>query len=122
MKREGYLVKYQSGENQSQIDDILVKRQNIKLMRDVKVIPNEECVTQHKLLACDERIVRSEDRCKKYVPKRRFRKLERADICDKFCDPFTGETNDTSVEQVDDIWSRLKQGLLCFREDLWVDK
>ena len=91
-------------------------------MRDVKVIPNEECVTQHKLLACDERIVRSEDRCKKYVPKRRFRKLERADICDKFCDPFTDETNDTSVEQVDDIWSRLKQGLLCFREDLWVDK
>ena len=56
MKRESHLVTYQSGENQSQIDYILVKQQNIKLVRDVKVNPNEECVTQHKLLVCDARI------------------------------------------------------------------
>ena len=41
---------YQSGENQSQINYILVKQQNINLVHDVKVIPNEECVNQHKLL------------------------------------------------------------------------
>ena len=38
-KRRSHLVSYKSGENQSQIDYILVKRQNIKLVRDVKVIP-----------------------------------------------------------------------------------
>ena len=48
-KRVCHLVTYQSGKNQNQIDYILVKRQNMKLVRDVKVIPNEECVTQHKL-------------------------------------------------------------------------
>ena len=80
-KRESHLVTYQSGENQSQIDYILVKRQNIKLVRDVKVIPNEECVTQHKILACDTRIVKREDRCKKFV----------ADISNKFCETFTGK-------------------------------
>ena len=69
-KRKSHLLTYQFGENQSQIDYILVKWQNIKLVRDVKVIPNEECVTQHNLLACYARIVKSEDGCKKFVPKR----------------------------------------------------
>ena len=39
-KRESHLVTCQSGESQSQIDYILLKRQNIKLVSDVKVIPN----------------------------------------------------------------------------------
>ena len=41
-KRESHLVTYQSGENQCQIDYTLVKPQNIKLVRDVKIIPKEE--------------------------------------------------------------------------------
>ena len=49
-KRESHLVTYQSSKNQSQIDYILVKWQNIKLMRDVKVIPNERCITQQRNL------------------------------------------------------------------------
>ena len=48
-KRVSHLVTYQSGKNQNQIDYILVKRQNTKSLSDVKVIPNDECVTQHKL-------------------------------------------------------------------------
>ena len=58
MKRESHLVTYQSGEEQSQIDYILVKRQNITLVRNVKVISNKECVTQHKVLVCDARIAK----------------------------------------------------------------
>ena len=121
-KRESHLVTYQSGENQ--IDYILVKRQNIKLVRDVKTIPSEECVTQHKLLVCDARIVKSEDRCKKFIPKRRVSKLQQADLRDKFCKTFASEINDTSDEQVDDIWSRLKQGLLSATEKTcgWTKK
>ena len=69
MKRGSHLVTYQSGENQSQIDYILVKQQNIELVHDVKAIPNEESVTLHKLLVCDASIVKSEDWCKKFVPK-----------------------------------------------------
>ena len=49
-------------------------------------------------------------RCKKFEPKRRVWKVQQADLRDKFCETFTGEMNDTSGEQVDDIWSRLKQG------------
>ena len=90
-------------------------------MRDVKVIPNEECVTQHKLLVCDARIVKSEDRCKKFVPKRRLWKLQQADLPDKFYETFTGEMSDISGEQVDlvEVETRF---ILCYREDLWVEK
>ena len=46
----------------------MVKQQNIMLICDVNTIPNEECVSQHKVLVCDARIVKSEDWCKKFVP------------------------------------------------------
>ena len=86
-------------------------------MHDVKVFPNEECATQHKLLFCDARIVKSEDHCKKFLPKCRvwnkckLCKLQQADLHDKFCKTFTSEMSDTSGEQVDNFWLRLKQGL-----------
>ena len=120
--KKGDLLTYQSGENQSQTDYILVKQKNIKLVHDVKVISNEECVTQHKLLVCDAKMVKSEDWCKKFVPKQHVWKVRQADLCDKLCETFTGEMNDTTDEQVDNIWSRLKQDTLCYRENLWVDK
>ena len=82
-----------------------------------------KCVTQHKLLVCDTRIVKSEDRCKKFVPNWRVWKIQQADLQGKFCENFTSEINHISGEQIDVIWSRLKEGFtLCYREDLCVDK
>ena len=46
MKRQSHQVTYQPGENKSQIYYNLVKQQNIKLVRNVQVIPTEVCVTQ----------------------------------------------------------------------------
>ena len=83
-KRERHLVTYQSGENLSHIDYILVKLQNIKLVRDLKVISNEECVTQQNLLVCDARIVKGKDWFKKFVPKRCAWKLQQVDRRDEF--------------------------------------
>ena len=68
-KRESNLVTYQSGENQSHIDYNLVKQQNVKIVHDVKVILDEECVTKLKIPVCDARTAKSEDWCKKFVPK-----------------------------------------------------
>ena len=72
-------------------------------MRDVKVSPHEECLTQHKLLVCDARIVKSEGWCNKFVPKQHVWKLQQPDLCDKFGETFTGEINDISGQQVDII-------------------
>ena len=46
--------------------------------------------------------------CKKFVPKSRLWKLQQSDLCDTFCETFTGEIYDTSGEQVANIWSKLK--------------
>ena len=118
------MVVYQSGKNQSQVDYIFVNWQNIKLVHGVKVIPNQECATQHELLVCDARNVKREGRCKKFVPKQHVWKLQQADLCGKVCESFTGKMNDTFGEQVDNIWSRLKQGLLSATEKTcgWTKK
>ena len=52
-KRREHLITYKSGECESQIDYVLLrKRQGIRV-KDCKVIPGEECLTQHRLLCCD---------------------------------------------------------------------
>ena len=61
---------------------------------------------------------------KKFVPKRRVWKLQQVDLRNEFCEPSTDEMNDTSGEQVDDIWFRLKQGLLSATDNIcgWTKK
>ena len=99
-KRESHLVTYQSGEaSEYQISALC------------ESYPNEECLNQHKLLACDAKIAKTEYQCKKFVSKRCVRKLQQADFYDTLCEIFTDEMNDTAGEQVDDIWSRFT---LCY--------
>ena len=49
-KNEEHLITYKSGGNSSQIDFIMTRRADLKEMRDCKVIPGEEVVSQHRLL------------------------------------------------------------------------
>ena len=46
-KKDSHLIMYQSGGNSSQIDYVLVRKSDLKLVRDIKVIPGEEVLTQH---------------------------------------------------------------------------
>ena len=48
--KEEHLITYKSGENNLQIDFIMTRRADLKDMRDCKVIPGEEVVSQHLLL------------------------------------------------------------------------
>src|SRR6476619_6465344 len=45
-------ITYMSGGAKTTIDFLLVKKKDRQLVKDVKVIPSEECVTRHKLLVC----------------------------------------------------------------------
>ena len=49
-KKEEHLVTYKSGGNSSHIDFIMTRKSDLKEMRDCKVIPGEEVVSQHRLL------------------------------------------------------------------------
>jgi len=54
MKQESQLVTYAAGPVKSTIDYIIVRQEDKAKVRNVKVIPNEECVPKHKLLVMDE--------------------------------------------------------------------
>ena len=48
--KDEHLITYKSAGNSSQIDFIMTRRADLKEMRDCKVIPGEEVVSQHRLL------------------------------------------------------------------------
>ena len=54
-KEEKHLITYMSGENESQIDFILMRKEkeSIIKVKDCKTFPGEQCATQHKLLCAD---------------------------------------------------------------------
>ena len=55
-KKEEHLITYKSGGNSSQIYFVMTRRADLKEMRDCKVIPGEEVVSQHRLLCAVLRI------------------------------------------------------------------
>lgn len=58
------LVTYGSGNIKTTVDYVLLRRQDLKDVKDVKVIPGEECISQHKLLVMDLGVSQS---AKKYI-------------------------------------------------------
>ena len=51
-KRKEHLITYKSGDARTQVDFIMTKGRNVEVF-DCKVIPGEECLTQHRLLCAD---------------------------------------------------------------------
>ena len=54
-KEEKHLITYMSGDNESQIDFILMRKEKDSVIKakDCKTFPGEQCATQHKLLCAD---------------------------------------------------------------------
>ena len=69
LSRDRHLITYQSGNAKTQIDFILLRKRNLKMAKDIKVIPSEECVPQHKLLICELRLKTLKPHPKPFSPK-----------------------------------------------------
>ena len=52
-KGEEKKITFQSGDCRTQIDYALLRKEDSKFVKDCKVIPGEECLTQHRRLAVD---------------------------------------------------------------------
>ena len=52
-KKDDKLITFKSGENATTIDYILVQKDVMRRVKNVKVIPGEECFLQHRLLVMD---------------------------------------------------------------------
>ena len=111
-KNPNKLITFSSTDNKSQIDYILVKRSFLKYVRDVKVIRNEECVTQHKLLVAD---ITVDGRSPKprIVPPRRIRdptiRKDYETFVNEKCALFLSNNKPVGVN---DAWNKAKTCLL----------
>ena len=109
------LVTYRSGDNQSQIDFILVPRNQLKSILNVTVINGEECTPQHKLLIGDIYLNAGKIVLKTFPSRRRVWKLKepafneafRKSVDDKLCN-----STDSGHDDIDDLWLQLKSSIL----------
>ena len=53
MKQKSQMMTYAAGPVKSMVDYIIVQQEDKAKVRNVKVIPNEECIPKHKLLVTD---------------------------------------------------------------------
>jgi len=69
IKRPSHLITYCSGTHMTQIDYILYKKRLCSAVKDVKVIPAEECAQQHHIVVCDLMVKLPKKKKRKFVPR-----------------------------------------------------
>ena len=114
-KRDSHLITYSSGENNSQIDNILYPKSLKKSVINVKVTPGEECALQHHLLVSDLKITTPKIKKRNFSPRLRTWKLRDPDIINTFTPIFNTKLEATQIDvspDIEEIWSKLKTTLL----------
>ena len=81
-------------------------------MKDVKVIPGEEVITQHKLVVCDLNIKPEREVKTPYIPRLKVWKLKDPDIRSDFMLAVTEKSTDCRSNDVEVGWFKLKELLL----------
>ena len=114
VKRDSHIITYQSGNAKTQIDFILLRKRNLKMAKDIKVIPSEECVPQHKLLICELRLKTPKPHPKPFSPKLCYWKLKEPTVQEEYERVFKSKVNAfNNVEaSTEEIWNQLKTALL----------
>ena len=109
-KRRNHLITYKNGQNETQIDYILVRREDKKIMIDCKVIPNESVVVQHKLVVADLRVKAVKNR----KPPARRRRIKTWKLKGERAREFRSKVERAQEE-------RYVNGIPESPEEIWVD-
>ena len=51
-KRDSQKITFESGGNRTVVEYVLIRRVRLSMVKDIKAIPGEECIIQHRLLVC----------------------------------------------------------------------
>ena len=101
-KKDNHLITYHSGGNSSQTDYILARKSDFKKVRNIKVIPGEDVVTQHQLLVSDMKWNFVKQTKKTFTPKLKTWKLKDHNVTNLFKHSLAhlraSDTNEASVE------------------------
>ena len=108
---------YRSGSCSSQVVYILLQCNKFHLVIDIKVIPGEEGITQHRLLICDLKISKSTEQ--KFVPKLKKWKMKDPSMKKAYAESLNDLLSDYRIDNpdsVDDTWKHFKGSLLSATE------
>ena len=101
----------------TQIEYILVRSKDRKLVKVAKVIPSEE--SQHCIVVSDVKIEPCKVEKQIFIAKRRVFKLNERDIKENFANDFENVTQRVNIEDhVEDLWKSLKVDLLSAADGL----
>ena len=122
-KKNSHLITYASGDHETQVDYILFRKGLRKHIRDVKVIPGEECLTQHRLLVCIFKSAAVPRVKRKFTPRLRTWKLRDPACAAEFEAKFeekcsSGQVVDSATQSSEEIWNHLKSILNSAAEEV----
>ena len=83
-KRREHLLTYNSGVNATVIDYIMVRRENLRELKNCKVIPEETDATQHRMLVMEMKAVRKRTSTRGRTKRTRWWKLNQEELKDAF--------------------------------------
>ena len=111
-KREKHFITFSSGGKTSQLDYILMKQRKVKNLKDCKVIPGSEIVSQHRIVVLDMWKSKEHKRKVRKVGRFKIWKLKMGEIKSKFRVVVKMANMKRSKEGEDEkIWQELKETL-----------
>ena len=112
-KREEHKITFKSGNNQSQIDYLLVRRNKRKEVLDCKVIPGEAVVQQHRICVMDLKIKRKKKKLTRGLGKIQTWKLRDNEIRHKYITTVLERKEEYNQSQSgEESWMAMKNTLV----------
>jgi hypothetical protein len=112
-KTDSQKVTYESGGNKTQVDYVLMRKEERPLVSNVRVIQSEACIPQHKLLICEMKLRgRLEKKREVFVSKCRVWKLKDEELRRDFQEKIQVKADLRGDGDVESMWKLLKDSLL----------
>ena len=114
-------VTYESGDCRTVVDYILVRQRDRNLMQDVKVVRNEPCIPQHKLMVgLFFPALKEKEKKADFISKCKTWRLKETETRKEFEEKMKERElkRDRSEEDVETIWKELKGCLLGVAEEV----
>ncbi|MBJ5565721.1 hypothetical protein JGG61_23040, partial [Salmonella enterica subsp. enterica serovar London] len=119
-REEKRLVKYESGGTKSMLDYILLRKADRRMVKNIKVIPGEECVTQHHLVVGDFVMRKLQKKGKQLHPPRlRVWKLQDKNVQSRFAEALRAKGEAvTERSDVEAKWEAMKSNWVKAAEEV----
>lgn len=118
-KTDSQKVTYESGGCKTQVDYVLIRKGERKVVSNVKVVQSEACIPQHKLVICDMNLMnRVEKKREVFVSKCKVWKLKDAEPQLKFEEKMKLKADVRGEEGVESLWTFLKESLLDVADEV----